>query len=429
MASVEANVQPLERELIIYEKGIPELLELDTPLYGLIDKQEADPSSNRATRIPLLTQVGGTFQQVSMDGGALGSTGGPVWQVATLTPIYFTSGYSYTLLAKYATTGAARGVKSTTGEVMRLAIQQFKTYLDMLMNTAGNGVIGTITSVATNTFTLTTDGFKEELAMIGQNVQVYNAALTTNRGSCNVTAINRSAHTITVDAAPGGTVATDVLVIGGLTGTLTAQSSLFGIQYHQNDSTSGTWLGLTRSSFPSQVVTPSVNANNSALVTGMIRAGLNLIRINIGDEKFRSEQTKLVAYAHPAQSDAYEAQAALAVTIFKQPTGNQDVDLMFNQDGLKMSNVPVRQSIHQDRTRVDFLCLDYWGRIVGTDTGFVKFGDQILWPLVDTSTGALKATEQFWLNAGIQLYNRNPICGSFIKSLALPAFAGTSSIY
>jgi|SRR5579885_418407 len=429
MASVEANVQPLERELIIYEKGIPELLELDTPLYGMIDKQEADPASNRATRIPLLTQVGGTFQQTSMDGGSLGSTGGPVWQVATLTPIYFTSGYSYTLLAKYATTGAARGVKSTTGEVMRLAINQFKAYLDQVMNTSGNGVIGTITSVATNTFTMTTDGFKEELVQIGQNVQVYNAGLTTARGSATVTAIDRSAHKVTVDAAPGGTVATDVLVIGGLSGALTTQSSLFGIQYHQSDATTGTWLGLNRANFPSQIVTPSVNANSSALTTGMIRAALNEIRINIGDEKFKDVATKLVAYCHPSQGDAYESLASLLVQIFKQPTGNQDVDLMFNQDGLKMSNVPVRQSIHQDRTRIDFLALGFWGRIVGTDTGFVKFGDQILWPLVDTSTGALKATEQFWLNAGLQLYNRNPIAGSYIKSLALPAFAGTSSIY
>src|SRR5471030_2527772 len=117
MATVEANAQPLERELILYEKGIPELLEVDTPLLSLMEKQEADPASNRPTRIPLLTAIQGTFQQVSMDGVSMGLTSGPVWNVATLTPIYFTGGYSYTLLAKYATTGAERGVKSVTSEV------------------------------------------------------------------------------------------------------------------------------------------------------------------------------------------------------------------------------------------------------------------------------------------------------------------------
>jgi len=430
MASVEANVQGLERELIVYKDGIPELLEMDSVLYNLMEKQEADPASNRATRIPLLQSIGGTFQQVSMDGGSVGDTGGPVWQTATLTPFYYTSGFSYTLLAKYATTGAERGVKSATGEVMRLAVKQFKTFLDMLMNTAGNGVIGTITSVSTNTFTMTTDGFKEELVMVGQNVQVYNAALTTNRGSSTVTAFDRVAHTITVAAAPGGSIATDLLVIGGLSGTLTAQSSLFGIQYHQSDATSGTWLGLNRATVP-QVVTPSVNAGSSTLTTGMVRAALNRIRLNLGDNFFNTEMTKLISYLHPAQADSYESIALLISNIWKDPTGNQAVDLMFNnQSGLKMSNVPVVQSIHQDRTRIDFLCLGYWGRIVATDTGFLTIGDKIVWPKIDTSTvpGGLLAQEQFWMKAGIQTYNRNPAGSSYIKSLGLPVI-GSSSIY
>lgn len=430
MSSVEANVQGLERELIVYKDGIPELLELDSKLYDSMEKQTVDPASNRATRIPLLVSVGGTFQQVNMDGGSVGDTGGPVWQTATLTPFYYTSGFSYTLLAKYATTGQERGIKSATGEVMRLAVKQFKAFMDTLMNTAGNGVIGTITSVATNTFTMTTDGFKEELVFVGQNVQVYNAGLTTNRGSSTVSSFDPVGHTITVAAAPGGTVATDVLVIGGLSGTLTAQSSLFGIQYHQSDATSGIWLGLNRSTVP-QVVTPSINAGSATLTTGMIRGALNRIRINLGDNFFNTERTKLIAYLHPAQSDSYESIAIQISAIWKEPTGNQDVDVMFNnQDGLKMSNVPVVQSIHQDRTRVDFLCLGYWGRIVATDTGFLTIGDKIVWPKIDTSTvpGGLLATEQFWLKTGQQMYNRQPAGSSYIKALGLPVI-GSASIY
>lgn len=423
MATVEANAQPLERELIIYEKGIPELLEVDTPLLSLMEKQEADPASNRATRIPLMTAIQGTFQQVSMDGVSMGTTSGPVWNVATLTPIYFTGGYSYTLLAKYATTGQERGVKSVTGEVMRLSIEQFRAAQDMLMNTAGNGVIATITSVATNTFTTTTDGFKEELVYIGMPVQVYNAALTTNRGTANVVSFDRVGHTITVDAAPGGTIATDLIVINGLTGTLTIQSSLFGVQYHQSDATSGLWLGINRATV-SNVVTPSVNAASSALTTSFIRAGLNRIRMNLGDNYFNQEGTKLIAYAHPSQADAYEALAITQSVIYKDPTGNQNVDLMFNnQRGLMMSNVPVRQSIHQDRTRLDFMCMNYWGRIVATDTGFAKFGEdqRIIWPAYQSGGLGLVSTEFFYLKAGLQVYNRNPLSGSFIKNLSLPA--------
>jgi len=425
MATVEANAQPLEKELIIYEKGIPELLEVDTPLLSLMDKQEQDPTSNRAARIPLLTQIGGTFQQVSMDGVALGSTSGPVWNVATLTPYYFTGGYSWTLLAQYATTGAERGVKTVTGEVMRLSIKQFRAYQDMLLNTAGNGVIGTVTSFATttltnDTYTLTTDGFKDELFAIGQNIQVYNAGLTTNRGGANVIAINRVAHTVQVDQTIAGLTNGDLIVIGGLTGTLTIQSSLFGIQYHNSDATTGLWLNLNRANV-SNVVTPSVNASSGALTTSFCRAALNRIRMNLGDDFFNNEQTKLIAYCHPSQADAYEALAITQSVIYKDPTGNQNVDLMFNnQRGLSISNVPVRQSIHQDRTRIDFMCMNYWGRIVATDTGFVKFGDQIVWPQYSGGT-QLVSTAMFYLKAGLQVYNRNPLSSCYIKTLALPA--------
>lgn len=423
MATVEANATPLERELIIYEKGIPELLEVDTPLLTMIEKQEADPVSNRPARVPILTQIGGTFQQVSMDGVSMGLTSGPVWNVATVTPYYFTGGYSWTLLARYATTGAERGVKTVTGEVMRLAMEQQRAVQDILMNTSGNGVIGTITSVSTNTFTMTTDGFKEQMVYIGMPVQTYNAALTTNRGSCTVLSFDRVAHTITVDAAPGGTIATDFLVINGLAGTLTIQSSLFGIQYHQSDATSGLWMNVNRNTV-SNVVTPSVNAASGPLTTSFIRAALNRIRMNLGDNFFRTEGTKLIAYAHPAQADAYEAIALTQAAIWKDPTGNQNVDLMFNnQNGLSMSNVPVKQSIHQDRTRIDFMCLNYWLRIVGTDTGFAKFGEdqRIIWPAYQSGGLGLVSTEFFYIKAGLQLVNRNPLSGSYIKALSLPA--------
>jgi len=38
------------------------------------------------------------------------------------------------------------------------------------------------------------------------------------------------------------------------------------------------------------------------------------------------------------------------------------------------------------------------------------------------------STAMFYLKAGLQVYNRNPLSGSYIKALALP-LQGTSSIY
>lgn len=422
MATADADVAAIERELIVYEQGIPELLEMDTPLLSKMESTPSDPASNRSTRIPLLVSTGGTAQQVSMDGADLGATSGPVWAVATLVPIYITSGFSFTTLAEYATKGSERGVKSAVQEIMRIALDRHKSTLDVLMNTAGNGVIGTITSVSTNDLTLTTDGFKSELPYVGMPVQVFNAALTTDRGSTIVTAINRATHVVSVAAAPGGTTATDVLVFEGLAATVTINSSMFGVKYHQSDAVTGTWMGLNRATYVANIVTPSVDASSSSLTTAMIRQALNKIRMAIGDKAARDNKTKLTPYMHPAQADAYEGLAIQISQIFKEPSGTQGVDLMFgNEDNLYMSGLKVSQSIHADRTRIDFLCLGFWGKIVGTDTGFYKVNDQILFPEYGTAGNSLKSAKFFYLQSGMQIYNRNPLAGSYIKSLAVPA--------
>jgi len=198
---------------------------------------------------------------------------------------------------------------------------------------------------------------------------------------------------------------------------------VFGIQYHQSDATSGLWLNLNRASV-SGIVTPSVNASSSTLALGFIRAAINRIRMNLGDNFMQNEETKLIAYAHPAQADSYEGLAITISQIFKKPSGNEAVDLMFGGamgEDMTMSNFPLKQSIHQDRTRIDFLCLNYWGRIVATDTGFYKVGDNIIFPAYGTDGISLVSSEFFYLKSGLQVFNRNPLSGSYIKSLLVPA--------
>src|SRR5262249_56771019 len=103
------------------------------------------------------------------------------------------------------------------------------------------------------------------LVYLGQIVQVYDSTLTTNRGTANVVAADPSSptQTITVDANPGGLTNGDVILHDGLSGA--SPTSLFGIKYHQNNATTGTWLNLNRATYPVQLATPRVNAGNAAL--------------------------------------------------------------------------------------------------------------------------------------------------------------------
>jgi hypothetical protein len=62
-----------------------------------------------------------------------------------------------------------------------------------------------------------------------------------------------------------------------------------------------------------------------------------------------------------------------------------------------------------------------WGRIVATDTGFYKSGDNIVWPQYASSGTQLVSTDMFYLKSGLQVYTRNPLGNAYIKNLALPA--------
>jgi len=143
-------------------------------------------------------------------------------------------------------------------------MKQFRAFLDKLMQTGGNGVLGSVSSFASTTWTMATPP-GAALVYVGQTIQVYDSTLTTNRGTANVVAADpiSATQTITVDVNPAGLTNGDVIVHDGLSGAQPV--SLFGIKYHQNNATTGTWLNLNRATYPVQLATPRVNAGNAAL--------------------------------------------------------------------------------------------------------------------------------------------------------------------
>src|SRR6185437_10256514 len=122
------------------------------------------------------------------------------------------------------------------------------------------------------------------------NVQVYDSTLTTNRGTATVTAVTKSlggAQTITVSAVPAGTVATDVLVVDGVSGA--APTFIYGIPYHHNTATTGTWMGISRAN--PYAVANGINANNAALTLPPVRLAYNQIRQAVGADALDRKST------------------------------------------------------------------------------------------------------------------------------------------
>jgi hypothetical protein len=418
-AQANANVVALQLEKV--RDKVPLLYERDDILLTMIQQRgDVEKVSSRNMRLPLQVNPGGKAGSYNADGGDLGRGSGTQYDVAQVSPMFFRFAIEITKLVEYATTGRERAIENATKREVANGMKQFRAFLDKLMQTAGNGVLGTISSVASTTFTMTVPN-GAALVYPGQTIQIYDTTLTTNRNvaaSVTTTVLSAdpiNAQTITVDNVPTGTVATDVIVHDGLTGAQPV--SLFGIKYHQNNATTGTWLNLNRATYPVQLQTPRVNAGNAALTPSNVRLAINKVRKSLGINHI----SKLIAYMAVEQEHAWENLGITVSQIIKEGgagDGN-DLDLLFS--GRKtMSGIPIKSSVNADQTRVDFLDLAHWGRAVLKDIDFYEVNGNTVFPIYGAS-GGLAASYIFYFDTAFQVWDDSPRTGAFIDTLARPS--------
>jgi len=417
-----SNSQAVALQLEKVRDKIPLLYERDDILLAMIQQRgDVEKVSSRNMRLPLQLVPGGKAGSYNPDGGDLGRGSGTTYDVAQVTPIFFKFAVEITKLLEYATNAREKAIENAAKREVANGMKQFRSFLDKVIQTAGNGVLGTISSISGNVFTM---GVPTGAALVypGQTIQIYDTTLTTNRNVAaavvtSVTAADpiSAAQTITVDNVPTGTIAGDVIVHDGLAGAQPV--SLFGIKYHQNNATTGTWLNLNRATYPVQLQTPRVNAGNAALVPGNVRLGLNKVRKALGI----NQVGKLIAYTSVEQEHAWENLGITISQVIKEGGGGRtnDLDLLFT--GQKsMSGVPIKSSINADQTRIDFLDLSHWGRAVMKDIDYYEVGGQTVFPIYGTS-GGLTAAYIFYFDVGMQLWSDSPRSGAFLDNLARPS--------
>ncbi len=415
--AAQNNAQTVALQLEKVRDKVPLLYERDDILLAMIQQRgDVEKVSSRNMRLPLQLTPGGKAGSYNADGGDLGRGSGSSYDVAQVSPIFYRFAVEITKLVEYASNAREKAIENAAKREVANEMKQFRAFLDKLMQTAGNGVLGTISSVASNVFTMAVPS-GAALVYPGQTIQVYDSTLTTNRGSCVVSAADpiSPSQTITVDAAPGGTVATDVIVHDGLSGA--SPVSLFGIKYHQNNATTGTWLNLNRATYPQQLATPRVNAGSAALVPGYVRLAINKVRKALGS----NQVGKLIAYTSVEQEHAWENLGVTISQIIKEGAGGRanDLDLLFT--GQKtMSGAPIKSSINADQTRIDFLDLSHWGRAVMKDIDYFEVGGQTVFPIYGAS-GGLASAYIFYFDVGMQIFSDSPRSGAFVDALARPS--------
>jgi hypothetical protein len=283
------------------------------------------------------------------------------------------------------------------------------------MMQSGNGVIGTITSVSTSagvdTYTCTTDGFGVRLMRYGQTVQVYDTTVATFRGTGVITTWDVANKKVSVTPSISGATGTDVLVTAGLSSP-SSLPGLFGVPYHHSNSSSGTWLGFSRSTTP-EVLANRVNGNSASLTLPLPRLAINKIGDRVGiDNNFNPR-----AWMHPAQAHAYEEIGQLISIIHKQPK-EESLNMYFEQ--MQMAGAPVTKSFNWDRTRIDFVVDEVWGRGEILPVGFYTTDGRKIFEIRGASGGVATA-DIFYMVVGMQTFVSNPAACAYIDSLTVPS--------
>lgn len=413
MAVAETQVAALELERVIPKIRV--LFERDDKFYSNIKKRDVEKISNRQMRIPLELRPGGSFQYFNADGGDLGRGGGPTFDKAVVSSVFVSENIEYTKLTQWATNDESKSVTNAVRRLTATALDELRRQLDAQMMQPGNGVIGTITSDTpaggSNVLLLTTDGFGARLMRYGQTIQVFDTTLATNRGAGIITGWDVENKTVTVTPQIAGVIATDVIVTNGITSP-SSLPALYGVPYHHSNASTGTWLGFSRSATP-EIRSNRVNGGASALSLPLPRLAMNKVGNRVGiDNTFKPS-----AWLHPCQKAAYEEIGQL-VSIIQKTTKEEGLNMYFG-DGMQMAGAAVKDSFNWDRTRIDFVVDEVWGRAEILPIGFYTTDGRKIFELRGPSGGVVTA-DIFYMVNGMQTFVNNPAATSYIDNLAVP---------
>lgn len=397
-------------------KVVPLLYERSTTTYSMIEKRPVDQVSTRTARIPLQVQPGGDAGVANLDGGDLGRGSGTVYDVAQITPSGMKFAVEITKLVEYATNNSEKAIANVAKKNVVDAMAQFRKDIDTWLQTAGNGVLATLISsgaVTGTTYTLTDTPFGARLLRPNITIQVYDTTLATNRGSAKVVSVqNRLGQTqkVTIDVDPGAQNS-DNLVVGGASGA--SPVWLYGIPYHHNTATTGTWLGISRAN--DYAVANGVNASSAMAQPPLFRLAINQIRQVLGEDAVAAG---LKWHTHPAQAAAVEEYGLALQFIPTEGGGQKDQpDMLFRKASI--GGFEIKEAIHADTSRMDLLNLNTWGRVEWAPVDYLDIGGNTVFPVYGAS-GGIAAAYLFYFVAGMQFFVDNPKALTSVTSLSLP---------
>lgn len=424
---IGGSASVIATELERVESKIPVLFEREDVFYSVIEKRPGEVVSEISMRQPLEIHPSGVTGQFSSDGGDLGLGNMPDYDKAEINTVEIKHAMQWTTRRKFATDSTRKAVVNAFRRDLANGMKEMRRAVDSLCMTAGNGVLATITTVAnvgglggTDTYTCTTDGFGVRLLRMKQPFNVWDPTLTVLRNPGNlagelvVSYYDGPNKTIQATNSPNNVQPGDLIVFSGL--WTSPPQSILGVPYHANNSSTGTWLGFNRAT------TPEIRANRvqagGALALSMVRLVMNKAGDRIGKPTSRK---RLQAWMHPCQQQAYE-ELGLEVSIINKEAKEQGLDMYFN-DNMQMAGCPVKTHYSWDKTRIDLIDLDIYGRAEFYPPQWYKDENGNKFFVLRGASGGVATSNLTYLVCSWQLYVNNPAGIPYIDTLSvLPGY-------
>lgn len=417
-AMTESQVLGAELERVLPD--VPISFDRDSTFFSQIEKRPVEVVSGRDMRIPIELRPGGYTRQFSSDGGDMGTGSGPTYDKAVINTVDLLHAVQWTTRSQWVTDDRRKAVINNFRRLLANQMAQFRRDVDALVTVGtGNGDLGTATTFTANTPTgfdtiaMTGDGFGAHNVRYGLKVDFWATDYSAKRAGGPVEIVYWDVKNKTMRIVTGAVTVTngDRVVLEGVPGT--PPTSIYGVAYHHNDSTVGSWLGFDRAVTP-EIVANSVDAASNPLALPYPRLALNLIGDRLG-LKERGQRTQ--AWTHPAQQQSYEELGTALIQIMKQAK-EEALDLYFSEN-MRMAGAPLHVSYAWDRTRIDFVDMDLWGRAELHKASFYEVDNRRIFEMRGTS-GGLAASMIFYISASFNTFVKLPAGCSYVKALKAP---------
>lgn len=414
------NASALALQIEAVRPEVPILYQLDKTLFSLIKKKSEglQTVSTRAYRWPMEITAGGQITQFNPDGGNLGRGSAIKTEYGLINQYYFNFAVEYTALAEIGTDDKEKAVNNYVKRQMTRMMDQFQTGIEAILSYGdSSGTLDTVVSVAGQVLTMN----NANQFFDNQTVQVFNGTTNVLRGTFMILAADAVANTITADPStplPAGIAANDFISIAGCVGPSVSLSSLSGINYLQNNSSTGSYYGVQRSAYPGRLSTPSINGNNTSITPQRGRALINLVRTAMGIES--PDASKFVWHMNVDQEAQIENIGLIVSQVIQnQIKGEESVDMLKKSPPKTFGGRAIYANIHAQPGRIDGLPIEHWFRSEIQPLDYYEVNGQTLFPIYGDD-GGIASSFITYLWCGWNIASENLRTGCYSPGNAIP---------